>query len=86
MDLAERTRAFLASGGDGLLAVACAARRNGERADAPTIAALLRGATADDLGVKRNVVFLQWRLGEEHGAAVLAWDQDGRVTALDVYV
>ena len=85
MDLAERARAFLASGGEGLLAPACAARRNGEPAQAVEVAAVLRGATADDLGVKRNLVFLQWQRGEAKGAAVLAWDQDGHVTALDVW-
>ncbi|MEK6984878.1 MAG: hypothetical protein AABX89_00640 [Candidatus Thermoplasmatota archaeon] len=84
MDLAERTRDFLADPVP-LLADGCAARQNGAAADATTVATLLRGAVVEDLAVKRNVVFLQWRASAAHGAAVVAWDQDGRVTALDIW-
>lgn len=68
-----------------LLADDCAARRDGKPAEAVESARILRGAAVEDLAVKRNVVFLQWRTATARGAAVLAWDQDGRVVALDVW-
>ncbi len=86
MDLAARTRELLACGdADGFLAPVCAGRRDGQPASAHALARLLQGAAVEDLAVKRNLVFLQWRTSAAHGAAVLAWDQDGRVTALDVW-
>lgn len=85
MDLAERTRELLAGGDVRLLAPACQARRDGAPAEPVALLFLLRGATVEDLAVKRNLVFLQWRSPTARGAAVVAWDQDGRVTALDVW-
>ena len=85
MDLAERTRSFLAASGAGFLAAGCSARHDGATAEAEALAGRLKDAVVEDLAVKRNLVFIQWRKSETHGAAVLAWDQDGRVTALDVW-
>ncbi len=85
VDLAERTRQLLERGDLSWLATACQARRDGTATDAAATLRLLTGAEVEDLAVKRNLVFLQWRTATAKGAAVLAWDQDGKVTAMDVY-